>query len=457
MYFKKFLYHRKCIHFKEFNLCKQQTVSEGELPVFLYITGQKGKNKSLLPGQQKAKFKKGENIMNVPKKFISDTYEELFTDEAEFQRSYTEMEDCGHWENHCTGDTSLQFCSGPMFLGEVTNSSRVGIDPEAIYDALNPSGSKLFLGTVTGTVPMRVQAISQLISTALALRDEKQGQDELDDPVLFERLYEAAANGKFRANRTNQFWICGDKVTAVGSSDYEIMPIDDVFFEVLQTLRQKFTDLKFVSGYNSFVYTRGTYEILGTERDTLLDAYKDMIARNPHKVREIKNIQLLITIMTSNAKSSAAIVSGIIMTDRGVRIPVGTSIRIDHKRRSGSKDNIELLLDRIPELYAKFCDPKSKFAEMTACKIYHPKDCLINLAKKAQLPLRLVGACASNLEAYLAGDPVCTMMDVYLSLCEMTGIALAKGSSSREIDQLEEGIARILGYNWSEQDYETTK
>ena len=48
-------------------------------------------------------------------------------------------------------------------------------------------------------------------------------------------------------------------------------------------------------------------------------------------------------------------------------------------------------------------------------------------------------------------------MDVYLSLCEMTGIALAKGSSSREIDQLEEGIARILGYNWSEQDYETTK
>ena len=75
MYFKKFLYHRKCIHFKEFNLCKQQTVSEGELPVFLYITGQKGKNKSLLPGQQKAKFKKGENIMNVPKKFISDTYE----------------------------------------------------------------------------------------------------------------------------------------------------------------------------------------------------------------------------------------------------------------------------------------------------------------------------------------------------------------------------------------------
>ena len=167
------------------------------------------------------------------------------------------------------------------------------------------------------------------------------------------------------------------------------MPIDDVFFEVLQTLRQKFTDLKFVSGFNSFVYTRGTYEILGNERDTLLDAYKDMIARNPLKVREIKNIRLLITIMTSNAKSSAAIVSGIIMTDRGVRIPVGTSIRIDHKRRSGSKDNIELLMDRIPELYAKFCDPKSKFAEMTACKIYHPKDCLINLAKKAQLPLRL--------------------------------------------------------------------
>lgn len=394
--------------------------------------------------------------MSVPKKFIADTYEELFTDEASFQKSYTEMEACGKWENHCTGDTSLQFCGGPMFLGEVTNSSRVGLDPEAIYDTLNPSGSKLFLGTVTGTVPMRVQAISQLISTALALRDEKQGQDEVDDPAFFQRIYEAASNGKFRSNRTNQFWVCGDKVTAVGSSDYEIMPIDDVFFEVLQALRQKFPTLEFVSGYNSFVYTRGTYEIKGAERDTLVDAYKEMIDHCPLKVREIKNIRFLVTIMTSNAKSSAAIVSGIIMTDRGTRIPIGTSVRIDHKRRSGTKDNIELLVDRIPELYAKFCDPKSKFAEMTATKIYHPKDCLINLAKKAQLPLRLVGACASNLEAYLAGDPVCTMMDVYLSLCEMTGIALGKGSSAREVDQLEEGIARILTYNWSELDYETT-
>ena len=418
----------------------------------------------------------------VPKKYISDTYEELFNSEAAFLGTIEEMESIGHWENHCTGDTNLRFCSGPMFLGEVMSASRVGLDNEAIYDALNPTGSKLFLGTTTGAVPMRVQAVSQLISTALALRDEMQGKDETDDPVIFERIYDAASSGKFRANRTNQFWICGDKVTAVGSSDYEIMPIDTVFDEVLQALRKKFPTIDFVSGYNSFVYTRGTYEIKGAERDTLADAYKEMVERvagkvvvdpatgatkviNPvtgavmpslQKVREIPDLHFMIAVTTSNAKSSAAIVNCVIMTGKGIRIPIGSTIREDHKRKSGSKDNIERLVDKIPELYAKFCDPKSKFAEMTATKIYHPRDCLINLAKKAQLPLRLVGACASNLDAYLAGDPVCTMMDIYLSLCEMTGIAQSKGCSPREIDQLEEGIARVLGYDWSAQDYENT-
>lgn len=59
MYFKKFLYHRKCIHFKEFNLCKQQTVSEGELPVFLYISqDKKEKTKAFCPDSKRPNSKK---------------------------------------------------------------------------------------------------------------------------------------------------------------------------------------------------------------------------------------------------------------------------------------------------------------------------------------------------------------------------------------------------------------
>ena len=392
-------------------------------------------------------------MANPNKKFISDNYEEKFDDEQLFTKTIEEMEEAGAWENHCTGDTTLECYDGPMFLSDVVAKTRVGLDDEAIYDTLQATGSKLFLGTVTGAVPMRVQATSQLISTALALRDEKQMADEQDEPVFFQKIYEAALDGKHRSNRTNQFWICAGKVSAVGSSDYEIMPIDDVFFEVKQNLVMKFPDLKFVSGYNSFVYTRGVYEIEGNEKATLEAAYKDMVSRVA-KVRTINDMKFMLTIQTSNAKSSAAIVSGIIMADNGIRIPVGTSIRIDHKKRTGSKDNIELLLDRIPELYAKFCDPKSKFAEMTATKIYHPRDCLINLCKKAQLPLRLVGPCASNLESFLAGDPVCTMMDVYISICEMTSVAQTRGLSAQQIDQLEECIARILGYDWTREDYE---
>lgn len=389
------------------------------------------------------------------KKFISDTYEEKFDDEQLFMGTIRQMEAEGTWENHCTGDTTLECYDGPMFLSEVTSKIRVGLDDEAVYDTMQKTGSKLFLGTVTGAVPMRTQATSQLISTALALRDEKQMADEIDEPAFFERIYNAALNGRHRANRTNQFWICAGKVSAVGSSDYEIMPIDDVFFEVKQDLVKKFPDLKFVIGYNSFVYTRAIYEIEGAEKATLEAAYKDMVS-HISKIRTVNNMRFMLTVQTSNAKSSAAIVSGIIMGDNGIRIPVGTSIRIDHKKRAGSKDNISLLLDRISELYAKFCDPRSKFSEMTATKIYHPRDCLINLCKRAQLPLRLVGPCVSNLEAFLAGDPVCTMMDVYISICEMTSVAQTRGMSTQQIDQLEEGVARILGYDWTHEDYEIT-
>lgn len=400
--------------------------------------------------------------------FMPDNYEKSFdmTEEEEFIAEIRAMEEAGHWEDFKTGDLGgVRMYLGPMFLDEAIREARDDIHHNAVIDSVDGSG--LFLQTAsdygfdddevnaTGAkrdcIPLRQAAIRQLINTALAVSDEMQNKDEVSDPAFFCNLFKAIKGSRYRENRVNQLWICAGKITAVGSSDYCKMPIDEVFGRVVPAIRETFPTLNFESGYNSFAYTKALYEIGGNEEEELRQKYEAMVNRPGRTTRAIPGMKFTVTVQTSNAKSSAAILTPIIVSDTGARIPVGNPLRVDHKHRP-EKEGIELLVDKAPEVFAKFGDPKSRFADMSDTVINYPKDCLVNLCKRAGLPQKLVGMCVDDLEACLNGAGTCSMFDVYLSICQMTSFAEAEDYPVQTVDTIEEGIARILGYRWTDSD-----
>ena len=384
-------------------------------------------------------------------RFIKDSYEADFSNEQEFMEELKEMESEGKWESHKTHELGVDYSLGPLFVDEVQRRTRFGIEEEIVRDTLEPAGSGLFLDTPTGLVPLRSFAVRQLIGTALAIYDEKQNEDEKRDPGFFKDIFTAAKDHDARKNRDNQVWVCNGKVTAVGSNEYCIMPIDQLFEQTVATLRSTFHDLAFMDGFNSLEYTRANYAIGGNDAEVLRKKYESVMKQGS---RPIPGMAFTVKIQTSNAKNSAATITPIITSSTGARIPIGSCIRVDHKHKPG-REGIDLLTDLASGVYAKFGDVNTKITAMSETVINRPRDCLINLCKKAGLRNKLIGECADNLSLFLDGcDPNrgCTMFDIYVSICEMTVYAEAAGFSDRDIHEIEEGIARIANYRWKELD-----
>lgn len=307
-------------------------------------------------------------------------------------------------------------------------------------------------------IPIRQPALAQIVESALGMTDEFQGKDEAKDPMVFIALYKALRDKVFRKNRTIKVWICGGKISAAGTSQYVVMPIDELFAKVVPAIKTTFPGLEFSSGTNSFAYTKAMYDIVGDEAQVLREKYEKMVGNRTTRV--IPGMTFTVTVKTSNAKSSSASITPVITTDTGAVIPVGDAIVCNHKpqkkvgKNRKALNGIEYLVDQAPDVFAQFADPHSKFAELSDVVVEYPVGCLVNLCNKAGLKnKKLVSMCVDDLENILNGEPSCSMFDVYLSICQMAGFAESEGLPSQTIDDITEGIARILRYRWSESDH----
>ena len=392
----------------------------------------------------------------MEKRFIRDDYEKSFHEfeEKDFLDEVTAMENAGAWEDHKAHEMNIAAPCGPLTMDSIISGLRFGTEEEIAADTMEQSdgyfGSKLFLDTPTGYVPMRRKATAQVVCAALGLTDELQKKDEDTDPGVFQLLYDAVKDAKNRKNRTVQVWVCGGKVTAAGTGDYCIMQIDELLARVLGKLKETFPVMEFTYGFNSYDYTKAVWKIEGEEKDKLTEQYKAMFRDRP-----VPDLEFTVTVKTSNRSSSSAYIIPVLEADDGSRIPIGAQIEVKHlKRAGGVPEGIDALVSLASGVFAKFGDARARFGPMSETIISYPRDCLLRLCKKAGLPGKLASQCADDLQAYLAGNgkTSCTMFEVYLSICKAIVYGRANGSSDRDCDNYEEAIARIVRYNWSAED-----
>lgn len=192
--------------------------------------------------------------------------------------------------------------------------------------------------------------------------------------------------------------ICVDsKIRAMMSKEYAVIKQNELFNEIMVASIERFDDLTFINGIIDYNTTR--CKIIFEElKDELSGLYglKDSFVPG-------------LFIESSDTGHSGNKVGAFWMNDRGHSF-INSSEYIYMKHRG--KNNLEKLLNKLPEIFLKYQDVLQKFAEMLTIEIAQPMSVLRKACRDLKIPKREAELLRQNLEINLGAEATCTAYDI---------------------------------------------
>lgn len=268
-------------------------------------------------------------------------------------------------------------------------------------------------------------------------------------PVLGQLLSQGLANVLnecFQVRRGDALIrVVGGKIRAChggDATDYKILPIPNLFNATRQELAQ-YENTEFLNGYWDHSIMAAQWDI--KDEDVIkkyIELYEDMyIPLLPSQVKTIVNMY------TSDVGSSAATVTYSVEAE-GTNLVIGNNIKLEHRRNATVAD----FKDNLMGVFAGYKEAFKNLANLKNVSISFPHDCILQMAKKADLPAKYAKPAAENF-VMLLGEGETDALKVYsLGINGIIDIARRAGETEASILIYKEKIARCLQMNFKKFD-----
>lgn len=325
---------------------------------------------------------------------------------------------------------SMLYMNPGRFAGDTTQ--------EAVIDTANNLGLAIRIGSEIR--PVRDTAYKSLLDRA---KISGTALPKLKKQSLAGILNECLAVHNSKA----LMLIRDEKISAVHSgdeSDYSVLPIDELLGVLKESIDKRFPGNLFNKGYCDHSIASATW-IFPNQRKALLGTYVKYLEENGKKKLADKLVPG-IRFTTSDTGIASAKVSALIM---GTQMPIhiGSCLSVDHRRNTKISDFEEVL----NQLFAQFGETVKKLEELTRIHLAYPVNTMTRICKKMSMPKNAAVEAIAMFEMAHGNNPA-TAHDVFLAMQEIMFTAKSEGASAAKLLNLEESMARMMAFRWSDYD-----
>lgn len=361
---------------------------------------------------------------------INDNVEYGFDEADDFQRFLTAMDRDSDWiEVDKNKDLSVLYAgTGDDVIEGITDEAfndtvRFGSCLELKYNSTN-----YYIGS--SALPT-LKARAGISGTSL----EKLKRKDLSE-ILSKCLNVSSGGSLIR--------ICGDKIRACHSKNYQPLP-QSAIFRTARTTIEGFTNKMFVKGHWSHDYMAASWNIMDED---VINTYSKILNDMGIPVDE-DEIQTVVTISTSDVGTAGATIWYNLYCQNRI-IVLGAGSKINHKGTASISD----FSTNLQEVFSGY---KKKFFELEKLRnvrIKHPVGCIYGLLKKADLPCCFAKETAIRFKTMLGNSETDAFTLYIMGISEVLNVAKEKKASISKLFTYQEKIARIIGYDFSKFDRE---
>lgn len=238
-----------------------------------------------------------------------------------------------------------------------------------------------------------------------------------------------------------------EKVSAVhsgDSSDYSVLPMDELLTVLRKKLDERFPGNNFESGYSDHSISSAAWS-LPNQKEELIGAYTKLLTAQG-KSRMADKLMPGIRFTTSDTGVASAKVTAFL---GGTQYPIhiGSCVSVDHRHQKKVED-FEVALD---QLFAQFGDAVKKLESLMNITLEYPVNAMTRICKKLSLPKKAALEAIAMFEMSYGGGTA-TAHDVFMALQEIPFTLKSENTPEGKMLVVEENMARALSLRWSDYD-----
>ena len=233
--------------------------------------------------------------------------------------------------------------------------------------------------------------------------------------------------------------ISDQKVSYLGSDDYCILPIEDIFEAVKKVCDARFPGYRFAEGYGSHSFTTARLQFPGQKE--LVANYAKLLKEDGHD-GEAEKLIPSIKVMTSDVGLCAARV--VVYLDGGKRpILVGSCLEVDHR----AKHTVSDFRDKLDMIYVKFEEQMKLIEALHEITITNPVECMKRVCHALHLP-KAASLAVAEMFNDICGNVPTNAGNIYLYMQDIAMYIEKQESKLRFYENLE----RALKIQWTKYD-----
>ncbi len=237
-----------------------------------------------------------------------------------------------------------------------------------------------------------------------------------------------------------------EKVSAVhsgGTTDYAILPVDELLMVLHDNLDSRFPGNEFKGGYCDHSLVSAAW-LMPNQKEDLLGTYSKLLSAQG-KAHLAAKLTPGIRFMTSDTGMASAKVSALL---EGGEFPIliGECVAVDH-RKDHKVSDFSTALD---QLFAQFGNLVAKLEKLLEIDLDYPVNAMTRVCQKLSLPKKAALEAIAMFETACGGPA--TAHDVYFAMQEIPFILKTQGAPESKLLSVQESMARALTLRWPDYD-----
>ena len=370
---------------------------------------------------------------------LKDSEERGFREETEMMRFFMLQKRKDRWLTPSVETLQLEELeNAPIVLEDVKERHHIeSLSDEAVTETMGGSG--LLLSYVSDGkreyMPVRETAVSSLC--------ERAGLDGRAIKHCYKHcksVLAALLNEGFNLwDKESKVLVRDEKISAVHSNAYAVMPTFDLLSTLHEALKDIFGGYELESCTTSHRYTYCTYRL--NNSDDIMRILNRAMRRSGHE--ELTGVPLL-GFTTSDTASSGANIYPYILCE-GLKMRIGDPITMKHM---GEK-NTEQFKDNCQDIFSLYSHAADQLEALAEVKIDYPRQCLVSVAKRLGLPTAATKEISDDME--MEWEEHVTALDIYTTLWKV--VATIKTDSKESALNNQEKVARAIHLDYKSYDF----
>lgn len=385
-------------------------------------------------------------------KYISDDFEETFSDFDALKSAVVKMEDNSKWINGIpTTNIAISSIEGPICCATLSDQIHV---PEDILVDTATIGTMLY--TTVGDRSWAMRGSSKMsLFTRAGINGAALGR--LAPADLAEVLNLCLNVSKGSSILLERY----GKIAAFhsdASDGYCPMQISLMLDMCLDEMKARFGTPQFTQGYNSHSYTSCDW-MLPDVADELSLKYQMALINKVGPQIDGMDIMPYLHFSSSDTANASAVAQPLFkLSGRNGLQKLNDGVMVKHVKTGKTYGLEKFQTDMRTDLFSRFYDAFKEAERMGQKEIYHAENVVVGICNEQKIPRKYGNIALEEIQQLLINYPTLSAYDIYLALTEMVGQAEQFGASQTTRDILEEKVYKVVNpyYDWDKLDVSGT-